>query len=798
MKFEDPSNPADQRASIDHDPAPTTDLVADPTINPHSAINPHCPPTIRRKNWLPRIEPSAIPRRELRVLRDSDGHPVVPNSMVASFLLHVVALAALFFIPVGSLLSLPRRGQAAENFRITVLPPSEAHPELAPNPAVLKTPHPVQPRRQRLVQVKVHTAAIQKPAIHPLKKQIRPRPPRDKTVRPPQPQPVMAAERPAPPDRPSDHQQPRRPSPESTLLAQNAPDPGAGGRPMIRRHRRIEIASRVDRTTEPLFEAPTEVAPPTLHDRHVNLNSESSGDSTRIPSDLAPAAPQRARVDAAAALKSIMADPTAPAPHKSRQVNPAAPIATDTAQSSNVAMLPESAESSVFDPVKTPEPPSGRHALHARMGKDKGWAGVIGLPGAGKPRQLSTHGAADGPAAMTDTTAPVSVHAGRQESAPSADLAVAEAAAVGDPSPLTESEVPASDQSAPAADAPKARRMEPIVSDAASAAAEIAGLPADFTPGADHARARGDSTFSPTRSGDSSQNRAPAEGRGEPRRSAGPAANDPVATSGDSNISEPLGGTTASDQDSVNGPEIGGSRAVPALGEGGEGEAPGRDVGSGFGGKLRSAVMDGSEPDLEGNYTIPGVITTSDYDWHINDLAKLLGEISDRTDVKVQLSQQYVMLGQEPIRHAPLLVFTGHRAFTLTEAQREALRQYVARGGMIWGDDSLTVFDQSFREEMIKTFGAEPETIPLGSPIYRSHYSLKKVPPGDFGQAHLFEGIPAPGNSGRLAVVITRNRYFACMDGPPYCTETTQRNAYRVGTNIFFYAVRHYQQANGA
>ena len=106
-------------------------------------------------------------------------------------------------------------------------------------------------------------------------------------------------------------------------------------------------------------------------------------------------------------------------------------------------------------------------------------------------------------------------------------------------------------------------------------------------------------------------------------------------------------------------------------------------------------------------------------------------------------------------------------------------------------------FDACFRSEMIKTFGSAPTTIPMGSLVYNAFFRLKTIPSGDYGDHSLFEGIPSPDGS-RYAVVITPNRYFAAMDGPPHVAARVQQQAFQVGTNIFMYAVRNYQrQVNG-
>jgi hypothetical protein len=259
------------------------------------------------------------------------------------------------------------------------------------------------------------------------------------------------------------------------------------------------------------------------------------------------------------------------------------------------------------------------------------------------------------------------------------------------------------------------------------------------------------------------------------------------------------GGSDSGSADHSRGPssEIASSH-LPGSGGGGQGDLPGAGDGQGAGGLVRSRdETQGILADLEGSYIVPGVVTTGDYRWHVQDLGLMLAEINDVTHVRVTMGEKYVVLGRDPIRNAPLIIFTGHDAFKLTRGEQAALRQFVANGGTIWADYSHMEFDASFRSAMIKTFGKAPSTIPMGSIIYNAFFRMDAIPAGDYGDHQLFEGIEAP-DGNRYAVVITPNRYFAAMDGPPHVPARVQRQALQVSTNIFMYAARNYQrQANG-
>jgi hypothetical protein len=226
------------------------------------------------------------------------------------------------------------------------------------------------------------------------------------------------------------------------------------------------------------------------------------------------------------------------------------------------------------------------------------------------------------------------------------------------------------------------------------------------------------------------------------------------------------------------------------AGDGGPGSDGGGPGGAGGRGLPAKPEAGGVYVSTTGRYLLPGAVTGSDYMFHVNALNKILDEINSRTRLRVRLGRQYLRIRPGGFRRAPVVVFTGHRAFQLNDEQRLALRQYVEGGGMIWADLANAPFDDSFRDEMEQIFGHRPTPLAAGHTIYRSFYVLNGIPAGDLGGAAPFEGI-AVGD--RLGVVITPNRYFGAVTGPPHVTEEVQEGAFRVAVNIYVYAAAHYR-----
>lgn len=225
-------------------------------------------------------------------------------------------------------------------------------------------------------------------------------------------------------------------------------------------------------------------------------------------------------------------------------------------------------------------------------------------------------------------------------------------------------------------------------------------------------------------------------------------------------------------------------------GPSGEGEG-GPDAGTGGKAGL------GNKPNAQGVYVnttgefdVPLAVTTSNYQFNAPALNRVVDEINGRTKLKVKLGSQAQPLKAGAVKPAPVMVFNGHKPFILTNDERKAVKDFVAKGGLIWADFTGGPFDASFAEEMRKIFGQTPAQLGPGHPIYRSYYALDKVPAGDTGNTSPFEGI---NQNGRLAVVVTRNRYFGAVAGAPHVSQEVQEGAIQAVVNIYVYGAQNYK-----
>ncbi|MDX2227219.1 MAG: DUF4159 domain-containing protein [Verrucomicrobiae bacterium] len=113
---------------------------------------------------------------------------------------------------------------------------------------------------------------------------------------------------------------------------------------------------------------------------------------------------------------------------------------------------------------------------------------------------------------------------------------------------------------------------------------------------------------------------------------------------------------------------------------------------------------------------------------------------------------------------AAFIYLTGHRDFTLTEAEVANLRRFVFEGGVIWGDNGLpghhSRFDIAFRREMRRVLpDPDQELLPLDPDhaIFTQKGSLLRTLPAGVN----FSAFPveAARMDGKIAVLYTPNSY---------------------------------------
>lgn len=114
----------------------------------------------------------------------------------------------------------------------------------------------------------------------------------------------------------------------------------------------------------------------------------------------------------------------------------------------------------------------------------------------------------------------------------------------------------------------------------------------------------------------------------------------------------------------------------------------------------------------------------------------------------------------------PVIFFTGHRDFVLTDQEIANLRNYIMVGGCLWGDSSLagqhSRFDIAFRREMkrvIPDLNKNWQEVPATHPIFTRNYfpEVKDIAAGlNFHHEPIYM---LPGMAGEIGVLYTANDY---------------------------------------
>jgi hypothetical protein len=149
-----------------------------------------------------------------------------------------------------------------------------------------------------------------------------------------------------------------------------------------------------------------------------------------------------------------------------------------------------------------------------------------------------------------------------------------------------------------------------------------------------------------------------------------------------------------------------------------------------------------------------------------------------------------VKLGSDELFSFPLGIMTGEGDFQLLDAERQNLRRYVERGGMLLASAGCSSrdWDRAFRREMAAVF-PEHALQPLGMdhPLFHTVYEISALQ-AKHGRPKPLEGITV---NGRLGVVYSQDGLndTAHTQGCCCCGGNEITNAIQVNVNILAYAL---------
>ncbi len=161
-------------------------------------------------------------------------------------------------------------------------------------------------------------------------------------------------------------------------------------------------------------------------------------------------------------------------------------------------------------------------------------------------------------------------------------------------------------------------------------------------------------------------------------------------------------------------------------------------------------------------------------------------------DSAISTSRRFhaVKLSSEEVFNHPLVIMTGEGQFSLTDAERENLRQYLTRGGFLLASAgcSSKEWNQSFRREMAAIFPDNPTTpISYDHPIFNTVHKIDSLK-AKHGEPKPLEGVTL---GGRVAVIYSEDGLndTAHAQGCCCCGGNEITNCIDVNVNILAYAL---------
>ncbi len=154
----------------------------------------------------------------------------------------------------------------------------------------------------------------------------------------------------------------------------------------------------------------------------------------------------------------------------------------------------------------------------------------------------------------------------------------------------------------------------------------------------------------------------------------------------------------------------------------------------------------------------------------------------------------------------PLLFFHGRSNFSLSDAERQGLRDHVKRGGTVIADAvcSSSKFAESFRAEMNKTFPDHPLTpVPGNDRLFTPAYGgtdirvvSRRTPRGatpSNGSKSVSQGAPvleAVTVDDRYAVLFTPYDLSCALETEPVgCSGYTRKDSMLIAMNLLLYSL---------
>jgi hypothetical protein len=164
---------------------------------------------------------------------------------------------------------------------------------------------------------------------------------------------------------------------------------------------------------------------------------------------------------------------------------------------------------------------------------------------------------------------------------------------------------------------------------------------------------------------------------------------------------------------------------------------------------------------------------SGDWDYNPKVAANVLNSLVEYTTIKVFPEEVVIPASSDELLAFPFLFMTGHKLVRFSPKERERLRTFVERGGMLFSDDCNHdvngLYARSFEAEMRTTFGEDGRLprLPNSHALYRAFFTFDDGPPqtshelNGWGDDLVHDYLRGLERRGRLGVLYS-NKDYGC------------------------------------
>lgn len=176
----------------------------------------------------------------------------------------------------------------------------------------------------------------------------------------------------------------------------------------------------------------------------------------------------------------------------------------------------------------------------------------------------------------------------------------------------------------------------------------------------------------------------------------------------------------------------------------------------------------------------------------------LIDSIARYTTIDVAPTGVVVPLGSRDLFKYPLVFLTGHLPVRFSDVERDTLREYCRRGGLLFVDDHNHDIDGEFHrtawEEIARAVGPLRD-LPNDHELYRAFFEFKDGPPttshelNGWGDNLVHKNLQAVMRDGRIAVLYSSKDYASEWNYHPDNKRFMSQDNTRFGVNVVVYAL---------